>query len=129
MYKKLLVFLLIFLGIGVVIQNFQEKKTLKSPNEEEIIKEFKATLAVKEKSFDISQFIGKTALEATERVVKVVKSGEGKNAFVTEINEQKADTKNREFWEFLVNGKPASVGAGSYVIQNGDKLKWQLSLY
>lgn len=80
-----------------------------------------------EKSFDISNFIGKTALEATESMVKVVTSGTGENAFVTLIEGREADTKKHEFWEFLVNGSQAQVGAGSYILKNNDQIQWKIT--
>jgi len=79
------------------------------------------------KSFDISSFVGKTALEATESTVKVVTSGTGENAFVTSIEGREADAKKREFWEFLVNGSQAQVGAGSYILQNNDQIQWKIT--
>ena len=82
-----------------------------------------------EKTFDIAQFIGKTALIATEAKVKVEKTGDGENTFFTAVEGRVADRKKREFWEFLINGKQAEVGAGSYIIQNGDQIEWKISNY
>lgn len=31
-----------------------------------------------------------------------------------------------KYWTFYINGKEASVGAGSYVTKNGDHLMWKL---
>lgn len=72
---------------------------------------------------------GKTALDLTREVAKVETSGEGQNAFVTAINGRTADSAKKEFWELLVNGKPAQVGAGSYVVKNGDKIEWRISKF
>ena len=80
-------------------------------------------------SFDVSGFIGKSALEATESIAKVVISGTGVNAFVTSINSRSADTKKHEFWELDVNGGSAQVGAGSYIIQEGDSILWLIDTY
>lgn len=89
-----------------------------------------ATLKIEGGStYDISGYIGKTALEATESQVSVVTKGDGENAFVTSINELSADPKKREFWEFDVNGSQAQVGAGSYVIQNHDQIEWKITNY
>lgn len=82
-----------------------------------------------QESYDISDFVGKTALEATESRVKVEANGTGVNAFVTSIGGQIADTKKHEFWEFNVNGKQAEVGAGSYIIKNHDEIEWKISNY
>lgn len=81
------------------------------------------------KFFDISDFVGKSALEATESKLKVITNGTGVNAFVTSIDEIKANTNKREFWEFIVNGSQAQVGAGSYIIQNNDQIQWKITNY
>jgi hypothetical protein len=80
-------------------------------------------------SYDISNFVGKTALEATDVKTTVVTNGTGINAFVTSINGRNADTKKREFWEFDVNGKEALVGAGSYTLNNHDEIEWKITSY
>ena len=55
--------------------------------------------------------------------------GEGKNAYVTGINGREADTKKKEYWAFYVNGKPATVGAGSYILKQADKIEWKIENY
>jgi len=72
---------------------------------------------------------GKTALDLTKQVAKVETKGEGQNAFVISINGKVANSVKKEFWEFLVNGKPAEVGAGSYQLKDGDKIEWRISTY
>ena len=123
MLKRLL-FIFIFLAAAIFL--FKDKNN-QTPANQSVIKEYKATIKLGEKTFDIAQFIGKTALVATEVKVKIEKTGEGENVFVTVIEGRAADPKKREFWEFLVNGKSASVGAGSYIIQNGDQIEWKIS--
>lgn len=72
---------------------------------------------------------GKVALDLTKQVAKVETKGEGQNAFVTAINGRVADSAKNEYWEFLVNGKSAQIGAGSYKIKSGDKIEWRISTY
>lgn len=72
---------------------------------------------------------GKTALDLTKSVTTVETKGEGQNAFVTGIGGRVADPAKKEFWEMLVNGKAADVGAGSYKVKNGDRLEWRISTY
>src|SRR4030043_862061 len=69
----------------------------------------------------------KTALDLTSSVATVEKTGEGKDAFVTAINGEKADSSKNEYWELIINGKSSQVGAGSYVVRDGDKIEWRLS--
>lgn len=70
-----------------------------------------------------------TALTLLQQTAKVMTNGEGVNAFVIDINGKQALTKNKEFWGFYVNSKPAEVGAGSYLLQNNDKIVWQIDHY
>lgn len=79
--------------------------------------------------FDISNFVGQTALAATQAKFKVITSGTGVNAFISSINGRVADSKKREFWQFDVNGVEAQVGAGSYIIQKGDLISWHIATY
>lgn len=72
---------------------------------------------------------GKTALDLLQKTTKIQTKGEGKNAFITEINGRHADDSKREFWAFYVNGKQAEVGAGSYVIKNNDEIEWKIETY
>ena len=78
---------------------------------------------------DVAIEQGKTALDLTKQVAKVETKGEGQNAFVTSIDGKIADSAKKEFWEFLVNGKPAEVGAGSYKLKDGDKIEWRISKF
>ncbi len=72
---------------------------------------------------------GTTALDLLKSNNKVKTQGEGKNAFVVEINGVKAEIAKKQFWAFYINGKMASVGAGSYQLRQGDKILWQLENY
>lgn len=88
-----------------------------------------STLKINDKSFDINSFVGKTALEATEANAKIETKGTGEMAFVTKIDGKLAEPNKKEFWEMLVNGKQAEVGAGTYIIKSGDQIEWKLSNY
>lgn len=72
---------------------------------------------------------GKTALDLLRKTTQVEMQGEGENAFVTSINGRLADQSKKEFWAFYVNGKPAQVGAGSYILKAEDKIEWKLETY
>ncbi len=68
---------------------------------------------------------GKNALELLKAKYTVeTKSYGSAGEFVESINGVKPDTKH--FWKFFINGKSASVGAGSYVTKNADVLEWKL---
>ena len=70
-----------------------------------------------------------TALELLKKTSQIRIEGEGKNAFVTEINNQQANSIKKEFWAFYLNGKSAPVGAGSYELQPGDQIEWKIETY
>lgn len=133
--KKLVIIsgLIVLTFIG--FWNLKLKNTKTNITNERVRQEFKATLVLEDgsanPSFDITQYIGRTALETTQSVLKdkVKTSGTGKNAFVTGLNGRDIDSKKHEFWEFLVNGKQAEVGAGTYIIQNSDNIVWRVSTY
>lgn len=72
---------------------------------------------------------GKTALDLLNQTTKAQLKGEGKNAFVTSINGRLADEKKKEYWSIYINGKASEVGAGSYILQSGDKIEWKIKTY
>lgn len=132
-YKKPLILLLIFLGLGVGIYYLEiGSKPISIPNQNTAAS-LNVSLSINDEagsqSYEVPGYIGKTTLIATQSVAKVETSGVGTDAFVTAINNRKANTKKHEFWELIINGKPSQVGAGSYTIQNGDSLLWKLSTY
>ena len=72
---------------------------------------------------------GITALQLLSINHKVTAKGEKENAFITTIDMREALTVNREFWAFYVNGKQATVGAGSYFVKNNDTIEWKIETY
>lgn len=133
--KNIIVVLGIILLIIFGFWNIKTKNSTSVIKNEQVVQEFRANLKINDEktnpTFNIQQHIGKTALEATREAVNgnIQTNGEGEKAFVTSINGRNADIKKREFWEFLVNGKQAEVGAGTYKIQNGDEIIWKISTY
>ena len=81
-------------------------------------------------SIDASKYAGRSALEATMAEVREIKTeGSGINAYVTALNGRAADTAKNEFWELIINGKPSEVGAGSYIIKDGDNITWKINTF
>jgi len=70
-----------------------------------------------------------SALLLLQAAAKTEISGTGENAFVTSINGITADSAKKQFWSFEVNGKAATVGAGSYITTDDDTITWKLSTY
>lgn len=134
-FKNWLVGLLI-IGVllvgGFFVYNNRSSTEPATPKQEEV-KKVSTTIILningnrESKETKVKQ--GTSALEATEQIASVETSGEGEMAFVTSINGRGADSAKKEFWEFLVNEKQASVGAGSYTVQNGDNLEWRISTF
>lgn len=70
-----------------------------------------------------------TALGLTQSATSVETKGEGELAFVISINNRVADETKREFWKLFINGEEAQIGAGSYQVQNGDTIAWEIDTY
>jgi len=70
---------------------------------------------------------GKTALELLKVAYPdtTTKSSGSLGELVTSINGKEAGSN--EYWEFLVNGVAATVGAGSYVTKSTDMIEWKLT--
>jgi len=68
---------------------------------------------------------GKNALELLKINHKVeTKDFSGLGEYVEAIDGIKPDSKH--FWKFFINGKSATVGAGTYVTKNSDMLEWEI---
>jgi len=83
----------------------------------------------KESPDEVTVNQGETALDLLQQTADITLKGEGENAFVTSINGIVADDTKKEFWAFYVNSEQAEVGAGSYLLQSGDKIAWKLETY
>lgn len=114
------------------LKNHNQKTSI--PNER-TVRNFKLTLTINNgvttKSFDASGYLGKTALETTLSLTngKVVTKGTGVNAFVTSIDGRAADDSKHEFWELFVNGLSSTMGAGTYIVKDGDQIEWHINTY
>lgn len=128
-YYKYLILLFVLLGIAGSVVYFGRRLSRDLSHSPRVTQEQKTVLTIGDKTFDISAFVGKSALEATQNFAKVEESGSGQNAFVTAIDGKVADSKKHEFWELVINGVSAQVGAGSYIVKSGDSILWKLSTY
>jgi ABC-type enterochelin transport system substrate-binding protein len=81
--------------------------------------------SINKASYQVAE--GKSALDLLEASHLVeTKSFGSMGSFVSSIDGQKPDSKH--FWEFFVNGKSSNVGASSYILKDGDKIEWKLSV-
>ena len=69
---------------------------------------------------------GTTALALTKKVAEVKTEGEGVVALVTAIDGVVADTGQQQLWKLVVNDTVVQVSAGSYRVQEGDRIHWVL---
>lgn len=69
---------------------------------------------------------GKDALVLLKQKYSVT---QGASGLVVGINGKKADSKNREYWAFYVNGKMANVGSSDYETKNEDLIEWKIEKY
>lgn len=128
--KKILLFVLFFLVIISGYFFYQNKFSL---TKKSAIQQQKITVYLK--LVGLPDFIkheipkGKTALDLTKEKADVVTKGEKENAYIIGINGVPALSSNKEFWAFYVNDKQAEVGAGSYVLKEGDKIEWKVEKF
>ncbi len=72
---------------------------------------------------------GKTALELLKVAYPstVTKSSGSLGEQVVSINGREAGSN--EYWQFLVNGTAADVGAGAYMTKSTDMVEWKLTSF
>ncbi len=125
----------VIFGGGFYYLNQSKPEDTKSSTTTTTTQEKKSAIKVtiksdgKEKSYEVENAVGKTALEVTQEAVSIEKTGEGKDAFITSINGRKAEDSKKEFWKLVINGKDAEVGAGSYSVVENDTLVWEIATY
>ena len=128
--KKILLFVLFFLLIVSGYFYYQNKL---SSTKKSVIQQKKLTVYSKlvgQESFTKQEIdVNETALDLTKEKAKVLTKGDGANAYVTEIDGRVAQDSKKEYWAFYVNGKLAQVGAGSYLLKEGDKIEWRIEKY
>lgn len=126
--KNILLAISLFIGFGLFftyknsppLQKNQTNRTLRV-TQTVFIKNTKTT-----SSFSFTP--GETALQLLNKTHSIQTIGKEKNAFITVIDGEKADSK-KEFWSFSVNGKQAEVGAGSYLLKNNDTIEWKIEAF
>lgn len=139
MKKQILLIIILFLTVAVgsvglyKISNPQTRvlsaQSEKPATEISVYHAIAADANFPEEYREIKIASGATELDLLKHNAVIKTKGEGKNAFVLAINQREADMAKREFWALYVNGKQAQVGAGSYVLKNGDRVKWQVEKY
>jgi len=128
--KKILLFISVLLTIVFGYFFYQSRLSLV---EKSLIQKQNLTVFLKlsgQKDFIKQEIdVNMTALDLIKEKIKIVTKGEGVDAYVVEINGKLAEDSKKEFWAFYVNGKQATVGAGSYKLKEGDRIEWKLETY
>ena len=123
----------VLVGGYFVSTNVNKNSAKPEATKQEQVKKVEAFVVIHLDDSDVSKNVelakGETALDATKAAAEVVTSGEGETAFITSINGREADASKNEFWELVINGENAQVGAGGYKIQDDDKIEWRISIY
>lgn len=134
-YTKIILLLVSILLLGFGFWNLKRENQNSPIQNAKVVREFKANLTINNGtdtvSFDATTYIGKSVLEATQTATggKLEATGTRVNVFVTSINGRSADNSKREFWELIVNGLQSEVGAGTYIIKEGDQIEWHINKY
>lgn len=116
---------------GLALQVFVVKKPTSSIQENPLILVTQTVYLSKDKPLTSSIQVAKgaTALSLLANNMDIVVQGQGVGTFVTKIGSIMADPNKKEFWSFEINGKMAPVGAGAYILQNGDSIVWLIKNY
>lgn len=130
-FYRILIIILVIVLYRFVTDNYYYKNSKQT--DKPTLKQQSQAVYLKvdgQKDFSKQSFeTNKTALELTKENTKVVTKGDGVNAYIVEINGRLAEDSKKEFWAFYVNGKQAEVGAGSYILKEGDKIEWRIETY
>jgi len=129
-------FAVVFLFFALVVGGYHIKKVLPLRNATVLsAKSFTVYQSVStntKKTSDLIKYEAvekQTALELLKKTAIIKTKGEAEDAFVISIDDQAAQTENREYWAFYVNGKASKVGAGSYQLTPNDKIEWKIEKY
>lgn len=135
MLKKLSIplYILLVLALGFGYWSLKQNNQKTTIPSEKVVRDFKANLTINNGestlTFDASQFVGKTALEATQSVTNgnIIITGTKGDMSVTSIYGNILDSAKREFWELFVNGLSSKTWAGDYIIKSGDQIEWHIN--
>lgn len=72
---------------------------------------------------------GKEGIDALSLLREETTIKQDNSGLVISINGREADSLNREYWSFYVNGKMASVGPADYITKDADFIEWKIETY
>ena len=128
-YKIIIVSIVVFFAIFLVWQVDDKKREVQYQPDANTIST-STTVIAGEKTVNLSLTLNSTlydGLLAAERDGKIELSGKnypGLGFFVTRIGS--LQNGGGEYLFYYINGKEASVGVSSYILQDGDVVEWKL---
>ncbi len=125
--------LITFVGVAFVLTGTKQTNNTQTPSSF-AVNTSDVKVLVEGKEYKTSYKQNETALELVTRLqaengFKFEKQGEGEDAFLTSVNGRAADQAKREFWKILIDGKDATVGIGTLVVEAGDVLEFKIDTY
>lgn len=127
--NKKTVAIIIFLAVCLGTAFVQFNRPVSSPSHKAVISliTVKQIVGGSEKNEQVKR--GSTALQLLTTTHKSIVKGKKENAYVTTIDGREAFSAKKEFWAFYINGKQATIGAGSYFVKNNDTIEWKIETY
>lgn len=133
MIKKLLIFLVVMFGVGMVL-GFKGWTPWKGSSDSAVTQS--SIIVVRQRILsgepDDRKLLmryqpsrGTTVMELLKSTTSVMVKGQGKDAKIIEIDGHAIDEEQGERWIFSVNGKKVSKRAEEYVLQEKDLVEWK----
>lgn len=125
----IVVLALTLVGLGIYAgQDNSSDNTSETTQTEEIVNQQTLNISEDGRTVSYDGVAGEDALTTLLSLGTAETESSEFGEFVTSIEGVEADSSS-EFWAFYVNGAQASVGADSYVAQEGDKIEWTLESF
>ena len=119
-----------FLATGCSDLSVNKSETASETSSETSVQTIQSTISVKvngetqiEKVAELEA--GTNILDATNNVFETELDG----VFLTSIEGYEQSAEDNLWWIFEVNGEMITVGAGEYIIEDGDFVEWELMAF
>jgi len=123
--KILFPVLVVIVLFGVYL--FRPQKQIVSPqNSTPPINSISPTQNLLSDQFQYQGQEGIDALTLLKQKTNVIQDSSG---IVGSINGRKANSNQREFWSFYINGESAQIGPAAYITKNNDIINWKIEKY
>ena len=116
------------IGLGVVVTDDKAPTTAETSQTDQSIEDPGVVISLDGKTVLYNGVAGEDALTTLRASASVETEESEFGEFVSAIEGVAADSSS-EYWAFYVNGELASVGADSYIAQEGDTVEWKLESF